>query len=68
MNITYSQNGDYQIPDIAIRKTKPIGIMADFAKPTWKPTVLSFSTNWCYPTISMSIVPKSTKRHETAWS
>ena len=25
MNITYSQNGDYQIPDIAIRKTKPIG-------------------------------------------
>ena len=25
MNITYLQNGDYQIPDIAIRKTKPIG-------------------------------------------
>ena len=25
MNITYSQNGDYQIPDIVIRKTKPIG-------------------------------------------
>ena len=25
MNITYLQNGDFQIPDIAIRKTKPIG-------------------------------------------
>ena len=25
MNITYLQNGDFQIPDIAIRKAKPIG-------------------------------------------
>ena len=25
MNITYSQNGDYRIPNIVIRKTKPIG-------------------------------------------
>ena len=25
MNITYSQNGDYLIPNIVIRKTKPIG-------------------------------------------
>lgn len=25
MNITYTQNGDYQISDIAIHKTKPIG-------------------------------------------
>ena len=25
MNITYRQNGDYLIPNIAIRKTKPIG-------------------------------------------
>ena len=25
MNITYSQNGDYRIPNIVIRKTKPLG-------------------------------------------
>ena len=25
MNITYSQNGDYLIPNIVIRKTKPLG-------------------------------------------
>ena len=25
MNITYTQNGDYPIPNIVIRKTKPIG-------------------------------------------
>ena len=25
MNITYTQNGDYRIPNIVIRKTKPIG-------------------------------------------
>ena len=25
MNITYRQNGDYLIPNIIIRKTKPIG-------------------------------------------
>ena len=25
MNITYTQNGDYLIPNIIIRKTKPIG-------------------------------------------
>jgi hypothetical protein len=25
MNITYTQNGDYLIPNIVIRKTKPLG-------------------------------------------
>ena len=25
MNITYAQNGDYLIPNIVIRKTKPLG-------------------------------------------
>ena len=25
MNITYRQNGDYLIPNIVIRKTKPLG-------------------------------------------
>ena len=25
MNITYTQNGDYLIPNIIIRKTKPFG-------------------------------------------
>ena len=27
MNITYTQNGDYLIPNIVIRKTKPIGTL-----------------------------------------
>ena len=26
------------------------------------------SMNWCYPTSSLSIAPRLTKRHETAWS
>ena len=26
------------------------------------------SMNWCYPTSSLNIVPRLTKRHETAWS
>ena len=26
------------------------------------------SMNWCYPTNSLNIVPRLTKRHETAWS
>ena len=25
MNITYTQNGDYLVPNIIIRKTKPLG-------------------------------------------
>ena len=32
MNIAYTQNGDYLIPNIIIRKTKPIGHYADFAR------------------------------------
>ena len=27
MNITYTQNGDYLIPNIVIRKTKPLGCL-----------------------------------------
>ena len=26
------------------------------------------SMSWCYPTSSLSIAPRLTKRHETAWS
>ena len=43
MNITYTQNGDYLIPNIVIRKTKPLGhygrlrkayvdVLAEFSK------------------------------------
>ena len=42
--------------------------MADFAKPICKHTVRYCSMSWCCHTSSMSIVPKSTKRHKTAWS
>ena len=30
MNITYTQNGDYLIPNIIIRKTKPLGHYGKF--------------------------------------
>ena len=33
MNITYRQNGDYLIPNIVIRKTKPIGHYGRLRKP-----------------------------------
>ena len=32
MNITYTRNGDYLIPNIIIRKTKPIGHYGRFRK------------------------------------
>ena len=32
MNITYTQNGDYLIPNIVIRKTSPSDTTADFAR------------------------------------
>ena len=34
----------------------------------WKCTARYCSMNWCYPTSSLNIVPRLTKRHETAWS
>ena len=38
MNITYTQNGDYLIPNIVIRKTKPIGHYGRLRKAsvTWR--------------------------------
>ena len=39
----------------------------DFAH-IWKCTVRYCSMSWCYPTSSLSIAPRLTKRHETAWS
>ena len=36
MNITYRQNGDYLIPNIIIRKTKPIGHYGRLRKAGWK--------------------------------
>ncbi len=68
MNITYSQNGDYRIPNIVIRKTKPLGHYGRLRKRIWKCTARYCSMNWCYPTSSLNIVPRLTKRHETAWS
>ena len=61
MNITYTQNGDYLIPNIVIRKTKPLGHYGRLRK-------AYLEMNWCYPTSSLSIAPRLTKRHETAWS
>ncbi|MBS6514776.1 MAG: TnpV protein [Bifidobacterium longum] len=48
MNITYSQNGDYRIPNIVIRKTKPIGHYGRLRKAyleTYRPVL--FKMNAC---------------------
>ena len=44
MNITYTQNGDYLIPNIIIRKTKPLGhygrlrkAYLEMHRPIWLP-------------------------------
>jgi hypothetical protein len=66
MNITYTQNGDYLIPNIIIRKTKPLGHYGRLRKAyleMHRPIM-----SWCYPTSSLSIAPRLTKQHETAWS
>ena len=47
------------------RKTPTV---ADFARRIWKCTVRYCSMSWYYPTSSLSIAPRLTKRHETAWS
>ena len=53
MNITYRQNGDYLIPNIIIRKTKPIGHYGRLPQGRiWKCTVRYCSMNWYYPTSS----------------
>ena len=46
----------------------PSDTTADFARRIWKCTARYCSMNWCYPTSSLNIVPRLTKRHETAWS
>ena len=51
MNITYTQNGDYLIPNIIIRKTKPLGHYGRFpARRIWKCTVRYCSMSCQYPT------------------
>ena len=65
MNITYRQNGDYLIPNIVIRKTKPIGHYGRLRKAyleMHRPILFNELV------LSLSIAPRLTKRHETAWS
>ena len=52
----------------AIGDTAYLIPMADFARRIWKCTARYCSMSWCYPTSSLSIAPRLTKRHETAWS
>ena len=68
MNITYTQNGDYLIPNIVIRKTKPLGHYGRLRKAYLEMYPRYCSMNWCYPTSSLNIAPRLTKRHETAWN
>lgn len=62
MNITYTQNGDYLIPNIVIRKTKPLGHCGRLRKAYLKCTARYCSMNWYYPTSSLSIAEIG-KRH-----
>ena len=68
MNITYRQNGDYLIPNIIIRKTKPLGHYGRLRKAYLEMHRPIRSMSWYYPTSSLSIAPRLTKRHEIAWS
>ena len=43
-------------------RPSPSDTMADFARRIWKCTVRYCSMNWCYPTSSLSIAPRLTKR------
>ena len=48
MNITYTQNGDYLIPNIVIRKTKPIGHYGRLRKAYLETAPSrSCSMSWC---------------------
>ena len=47
MNITYTQNGDYLIPNIVIRKTKPLGHYGRLRKAYLERYC---SMSWYYPT------------------
>ena len=59
MNITYTQNGDYLIPNIVIRKTKPLGHYGRLRKAYLETAPSRYcSMNWCYPTSSLSIAPR----------
>ena len=49
-------------------RQSPSDTTADFAKHIWKCAARYCSMSWCYPTSSLSIAPRLTKRHETAWS
>ena len=46
----------------------PSDTTADFARRIWKCTARYCSMSWYYPTNSLSIAPKLTQQHETAWS
>ena len=68
MNITYRQNGDYLIPNIVIRKTKPLGHYGRLRKAYLEMHRPILFNERYYPTSSLNIAPRLTKRHETAWS
>ena len=49
-------------------RPSPSDTTADFARRIWKCTVRYCSMSWYYPTSSLSIAPRLTKRHEAAWN
>ena len=68
MNITYSQNGDYRIPNIVIRKTKPIGHYGRLRKAyleTYRPVLFNelVLSDTLYEHCAELIVPELVKRN-----
>jgi len=68
MNITYTQNGDYLIPNIVIRKTKPLGHYGRLRKAYLEMRRPILFNELVLSDKLFDIVPRLTKRHETAWS
>ena len=62
---TYRGLGSIDIT-AAVRSLLFIGKLKD--RDVYKRQVRYCSMSWCYPTSSLSIAPRLTKRHETAWS
>ena len=66
MKLTYTQQGDYLIPDITIRQPrKALGHYGRLRKAYLQGSALSCSMSWCYPKSSLSIALRLKKPPDT---
>ncbi len=65
----HTKNGDYLIPNIIIRKTKPLGHYGRLRKAYLEMhRPILFNELVLSDKLFLSIAPRLPKRHETAWS